>query len=176
MTEYFDVIDDNNKVIGKASRDECHKKGLLHRGIYIIVVNSEGKILMQKRSMKKDLHPGLWTTSVSGHVDSGEHYEQAAKREMMEEIGITAKLSEILKFSFKDTSTKNRCDHEINKIFLTKNNGPFEPNKDEVDKLEFFSAQKILEMIETGYLTPQASEVMKRLIKSPELLKRLRLS
>ena len=106
MTEYFDIVDECDKVIGKASRDKCHKDGLLHRGIYIIITNSKKEILLQKRSMKKDLYPGLWTTSVSGHVDCGESYEKAAHREMKEEIGTTGKLNEILKFSFKDTSTK----------------------------------------------------------------------
>ncbi len=56
--EHFDVVNDEDKVIGKAPRDECHAKGLLHRASHILILNSEGKILFQKRSMEKDLYPG----------------------------------------------------------------------------------------------------------------------
>jgi len=173
MTEYFDVVDENDRIIGRASRDECHKKGLIHRAIYIIVINSKKEILLQKRSMKKDLHPGLWTTSVSGHVDSGESYEEAAHREMKEEIGATGKLSEILAFSFKDISIKDRCDYEMKKIFSTKNEGPFKPDKEELDKVEFFSCKKIVEMMANGIVTPPSVEVMKRILQSQKLLRKL---
>ena len=54
--EIFDVIDENNKVIGKATRKEVHAKGLLHRAVHILIVNSKGEMLLQKRSMTKDLY------------------------------------------------------------------------------------------------------------------------
>ena len=69
MQEHFDVVDKNDKVIGRALRSECHKNPeLIHRGILVIVTNSKGMILLQKRSMKKDLYPGLWGLSVGGHM------------------------------------------------------------------------------------------------------------
>jgi len=61
----------------------------------------------------------------------------------------------------------------MKKMFSTKNEGPFKPNKEEVDKLEFFSVNETLKMIENGLLTPPSSEVMKRVIKNPELLRKL---
>lgn len=88
--EVFDVIDHRDRVIGTATRGEVHKDpSLVHRGIVILVFRS-GELFLQKRSMTKDAFPGLWTCSVAGHVDSGETYEHAAERELMEELGIKA--------------------------------------------------------------------------------------
>lgn len=175
MEEYFDVINEKNEVIGKASRDECHRKGLMHRGVFIIIVGSGKKILLQKRSMHKDLHPGLWTTSVSGHVDSGEDYEKAAKREMSEEIGIHPELEELFTSPFKDISS-GRIDYELDKIYFARHDGPFQIDEEEVEKVDFFSLDKIDKMINKGMLTPPSAEIFRRIISDMKLLKSLGLS
>ena len=43
MTEYFDVINEKDEVVGKATREECHKKGLLHRAVHIILVSKKAR-------------------------------------------------------------------------------------------------------------------------------------
>lgn len=86
--ERFDVVDANDCVIGQATRKEVHAKKLFHRAVHILVFRSDGRVLLQQRSLLKDTSPGKWTTSCSGHVDSGETYEQAALRELREEIAI----------------------------------------------------------------------------------------
>lgn len=84
--EIFDVVDACDNVIGQASRAEVHRKGLFHRAIHVFVFNAEEEIFLQRRSLVKDVAPGLWSSSCSGHVDSGETYEEAAHRELVEEI------------------------------------------------------------------------------------------
>ena len=81
MEEMFDVVDSSDKVIGRASREEVHRKGLLHRSTHLLVFDESGRVLLQKRSMRKDWFPGRWDSSVSGHVDSGEHYDECVVRE-----------------------------------------------------------------------------------------------
>jgi 16S rRNA (adenine1518-N6/adenine1519-N6)-dimethyltransferase len=88
--EVFDVVDENDMVNGTATRAEIHERGLIHRAVHVLVFNKRGDLLLQQRSMLKDVHPGLWGTSVSGHLDAGEDYVAAAVREMAEEMGITA--------------------------------------------------------------------------------------
>ena len=88
MEEWFDVVDRNDTVIGRASREEVHQNGLLHRSAHLLVFDGSGRVLLQKRSEGKDRFPGRWDSSVSGHVDSGEGYDQCIVREAMEEIGI----------------------------------------------------------------------------------------
>ena len=86
--EVFDVVDENDRVIGQATRAEVHAKKLFHRAVHILVFDTAGRVLLQKRSMAKDTCPGLFSTSCAGHVDAGERYENAAARELREELGI----------------------------------------------------------------------------------------
>lgn len=86
--EMFDVVNERDEVIGRASRREVHATGLWHRAVHVLVFDSQGRVFLQKRSMLKDLSPGLWDSSCSGHLDAGEDYDTAAVRELAEEIGI----------------------------------------------------------------------------------------
>ncbi|MFN6096030.1 MAG: 16S rRNA (adenine(1518)-N(6)/adenine(1519)-N(6))-dimethyltransferase RsmA [Verrucomicrobiota bacterium] len=89
--EIFDVVDEHDEVTSQATRSEVHAQGLLHRAVHVLVFNKRGDVLLQQRSMLKDAHPGVWDSSVSGHLDAGEAYETAAVRELAEEMGIEAK-------------------------------------------------------------------------------------
>jgi 16S rRNA (adenine1518-N6/adenine1519-N6)-dimethyltransferase len=86
--EIFDVVDENDNVICQKTRGEVHANKLLHRAVHVFVFNKRGDLLLQQRSMFKDAHPGVWDSSVSGHLDSGEDYAAAAVRELDEEMGI----------------------------------------------------------------------------------------
>ncbi len=86
--EIFDVVDANDEVTGTATRAEVHAQMLIHRAVHVFVFNKRGDLLLQKRSLLKDLCPGLWDSSVSGHLDAGEAYDAAAVRELDEEMGI----------------------------------------------------------------------------------------
>lgn len=96
--EFFDVVDENDNVLGRATRKETHEKSLLHRSVHMLVFNSRGDLFLQKRVMTKDENPGLWDTSAAGHVNSGEDYFTGAQRELQEELSITADLVPFLKF------------------------------------------------------------------------------
>src|SRR5882762_7896662 len=86
--EIFDVVNERDEVIGKRPRSEVHRLGLMHRATHGLVFNKRGQVFLQKRSMNKDRQPGLWDSSASGHVDSGEDYDTCVVRELREEIGL----------------------------------------------------------------------------------------
>ena len=86
--ELFDVVDECDQVLHTAPRHEVHARKLLHRAVHVIVLDGEGSIFLQQRSLLKDSAPGTWSASCSGHVDAGEDYDHAAMRELQEEIGI----------------------------------------------------------------------------------------
>ncbi len=94
--EILDVVDINNHEIGQATRGEIHEKGWFHRAVHILLFNSSGAVYIQRRSKWKDRYPMKLDSSAAGHVDSGETYLEAAKRELNEELGITADLTSLL--------------------------------------------------------------------------------
>jgi isopentenyldiphosphate isomerase len=65
-----------------------HARSLLHRAVHVLVFDRAGRVFLQKRSMAKDMAPGLWDSSCSGHLGVGEGYDAAAVRELGEEIGV----------------------------------------------------------------------------------------
>src|SRR5258706_2215468 len=97
--ELFIVVDEDDTILEYRTRFDCHHDAsLIHRAVGIILFNDKGQILLQKRSMKKDLNPGMFTISASGHVTKGQTYEEAAKRELEEELGIQTPLTFVKKF------------------------------------------------------------------------------
>jgi len=88
--ECLDVVDEQNRIVGWADRPLIHQLGLRHRAVHVFVFNGQGEVFVQQRSLLKKTDPGLWDSSVSGHVDTGETCYQAAIREMAEEVGVRA--------------------------------------------------------------------------------------
>ncbi len=155
QSEIFIVVDENDNILGYRSRFDCHhNKSLIHRAICVVIFNSNGEILLQKRSRNKDTYPGFYTLSVSGHVGKGESYNKAAKREMLEEIGISTKI----KFAAKHI-VKSNTETETEVIYTAKFDGPFKINKDEVDGVKFFSDREIMKILNN--LTPFAVDGLK---------------
>ncbi|WOO41744.1 NUDIX hydrolase [Rubellicoccus peritrichatus] len=99
--EIFDVVDEHDQIVGQRTRGDVHREKLLHRAVHIFVFNSDGQLYIQRRSPNKDQLPNCWTSSCSGHVDSGEDYDTAAIRELGEELAINLENDEPLKFLFK---------------------------------------------------------------------------
>jgi isopentenyl-diphosphate delta-isomerase type 1 len=95
--EILDVVDENDNVIGSATRGEIHERGMIHRAVHIFVFDTIGRMYVQRRSPQKDRFPGKLDSSAAGHVDSGETYKRAAIRELGEELGLEADLERILK-------------------------------------------------------------------------------
>ncbi|HAV62726.1 MAG TPA: NUDIX hydrolase [Verrucomicrobiales bacterium] len=89
--EIFDVVNEWDEVIGRERRSEVHRLDLKHRAVHVLIFNRKGEVFLQKRSMSKDTHPGVWDSSASGHLDCGEDYDACAVRELREEIGLVVR-------------------------------------------------------------------------------------
>lgn len=88
MEEVFDVVDGSDNVIYQASRSDVHRLRLMHRSVHVLLFNSQGDIFLQKRATHKKCNPGMWDTSAAGHVIAGERYDDAAARELNEELAV----------------------------------------------------------------------------------------
>jgi isopentenyl-diphosphate delta-isomerase len=142
--EIFDVCDERDEVIGQRTRADVHRLGLRHRAVHVLVFNSRGEVFLQKRSMLKDTWPGAWDSSASGHLGAGEDYDVCAVRELREEIGVETErpLQRLFKIAAcVETGQEHiwvyRCDCE----------GPFCLNPDEVERGEWFSLERINQLI-----------------------------
>src|SRR4030067_2112049 len=95
--ELLEVVTRKGEIISVVPRSEIHgNPSLIHRVVHVLIFNSKGNLLLQKRSMDKDVAPGKWDTSVGGHINAGEAITEALSREMKEELGITAGAAEFL--------------------------------------------------------------------------------
>lgn len=130
--ELFDVVDECDVVIGQAPRGHVHANGLRHRAVHILVWNSQGQIFLQKRSMNKDQLPGVWTTSASGHVDSGEEYDFSAVREIGEELGIYLDGPSELDLLFKHPACRHTGEEFI-QVYQITWDGDMTLDPDEID-------------------------------------------
>jgi len=95
MSEILDVVNENDEVIGQAERDEVHRTGLVCRLAYVCFYTADREVILQKRSDTKKNDAGKLTTTVSGHIASGQSYLEAAVRETLEESGIKVEASDL---------------------------------------------------------------------------------
>jgi len=138
--EIFDVVNERDEVIGRKPRNEVHRLGLMHRAAHVLVFNKRGKVFLQKRSMKKDRQPGLWDSSTSGHVDSGEDYDACAVRELREEIGL--RVSEVPRRLFKLPASAE-TDQEHVWVYRCEAEGPFQLHPEEIERGDWFEPGKV---------------------------------
>lgn len=160
--EIFEIFDEHDCLTGTAKRSECHgNPGLIHRTAHVVVYHPDGRILLQRRSMNKDIQPGKWDTAVGGHVMPGETYEQAAVREMTEELGLPETTP--LKFLF-DSRIRNNIESENVRIFSAVSAGPFNFQKEEIDEVAFWDIQALKQPENRIKFTPNLVQELDRLL------------
>ncbi len=152
--EHFVVYDRyNERASGVAPRSVVHENPrLVHRGVYVLLLNGDGEILLQRRG-EKDLYPNRWTASAAGHVGIGETYEIAAFRESLEEIGVNPHGLEEL----GEIRVSNERETEIKRVFVLHHDSVGKLGTiDGVKGCVFFSRQEIENMIkeERDQFTP----------------------
>jgi 16S rRNA (adenine1518-N6/adenine1519-N6)-dimethyltransferase len=135
-TERFPVVDENDRQIGTSSRLEVHENNFRHRAVHILIFNHSGEILLQKRSPWKDRHPLLWDSSAAGHVEANEDYDEAAMRELMEELGVSARLERLGKLAASE-----KTGQEFIMVYRGNHDGPFTFPCEEISAVEFFPTE-----------------------------------
>ena len=138
--EIFDVVNERDEVIDQAPRSDVHRRGLRHRAVHVLVFNARGELFLQKRSMKKDCHPGAWDSSASGHLDRGEDYDTCAVREVGEELGV--QLGETPRRLFKIDACEE-TGQEFVWIYQCQHEGPFDLHPEEIERGGWFTTAEI---------------------------------
>ena len=146
--EIFDIVDDNDNVIGQAARSDVHQSGLQHRGVHLLLFDREGRLLIQKRSADRSQYASMWDCSVSEHVKAGESYQEAVHRGLLEELGLTGIECQPL-VHFRMLYGPN--DNEISTLFR----GIIDPaqvrfDSDEIEQVAYFSLDEVAKLMESG--------------------------
>ena len=151
----LEIVDDADRVIGKASRTRCHgDPSLVHRAAHVLVFNHQDELLLQKRADDKLIQPGRWDSSVGGHLDPGESYRQAAIREMGEELGLVDVPLTLMYHS----TIRNKIESENVATFFARHDGPFNFCRREISEISFWRAEEIERELGSGLFTPNLED------------------
>jgi isopentenyl-diphosphate delta-isomerase len=131
------LVDENDNAIGTMEKMEAHRRGLLHRAFSILIFNSKGQLLLQKRSWKKYHSGGLWTNTCCSHPQPDEHIEKAMRRKLKQEMGIDVETQFSHKFIYKTDLENNLTEHEYDHVYIGRYDGEPEINHDEVEEWRF---------------------------------------
>lgn len=149
--EPLDIVDEDDRVVGQASRREVHANGHPHRAVHLFLVGEGDRILLQKRSDAKASWPGCWDSSASGHVTAGQGYDEAMYREAEEEIGYRcADPAPVLHLEASELT-----DQEWVRLYVEKVSGrtAFKPDPAEVAGLRWWSLDEVVDAL---VKTPEA--------------------
>lgn len=143
--ERLDIVDESDNVTGEATKSDIYSKNLkYYRIVKGIIRTSEGKILLPKRSKYKYIFPNCYDISLSGHVDKGESYEEALKREMKEELDIEGA-------SYKEigylTPQQLNSNYFI-KLFMVNYDGKIRVDENEVESANYVELEQLYKLIE----------------------------
>lgn len=159
--EMFQLVDRNGRPNGEAPREECHgNPRLIHLVVHLHLFDPLGRLYLQKRSMSKDTNPGLWDTSVGGHVGAGESVMAALVREAREELGIDAAEASFL-YSYL---SEGDFESEFAECFMLESSQPVHPDPLEIEEGRHFTMDEVRGMIGSGVLTPLFENEWPRLL------------
>ncbi|MEO7990495.1 MAG: isopentenyl-diphosphate Delta-isomerase [Chryseolinea sp.] len=135
--EHVILVDEFDNAIGTMEKLEAHQKGILHRAFSVLLFNSKGEILLQKRAIGKYHSGGLWTNTCCSHPLPGESMEEATRRKLIQEMGIDLKPEFAYKFIYKTNLDDNLIEHEYDHVFIGTHDGDPIINDEEVEDWKF---------------------------------------
>ena len=159
--ERVDVVDDDDRVVGQCTRAQMRADNLLHRNVAILCMNGAGAIYVQRRTMTKDLFPGLHDMFVGGVVGAGEDYDAAAVREIGEELGLRGPTPpRLCKHRYEGPQTRS---HTM--AYRVTWDGPIVHQASEVEWGRYCTLQDIVDNPEGFRFVPDNAEVFARYLE-----------
>ncbi len=146
--EYLNYVDDKDVVLGVTTRAEAKTKRLKVRIAATLIFNSRGEITLQKVARTKDKDALKWSYSSGGHVSAGESYEDAALREMKEEMGINGVLHSHIGLvrPINPVTGEKTAFHRVFKVI---HDGPYHFDPTEAEEIKTFSVAELTQMVRT---------------------------
>ena len=137
------LVDKDDCEIGVMEKMEAHKQSVLHRAFSVFLFNPQGKMLLQQRALTKYHSAGLWTNTCCSHPRPGETLENAVARRLMEEMGITTKVSKAFDFIYQAELPDNLNEYEFDHVFIGNYDDEVRPNHLEVANFVYQSIEEV---------------------------------
>lgn len=143
------VVDEHDNEIGTAMLAEVWRKGLYHRIVGVFVQDAQGRMLLQLRSPGMLVYPNRWDQAAGGHVDEGQTYEQAARNELFEEVGVTDVQLTVLGTHRFNGKEGDRIINQFERVYVAKvpHNIELHAAADEVAELRWFTPEELQQQI-----------------------------
>lgn len=141
------LVNDHDEETGVMEKMEAHRTGSLHRAFSVLLFNSRGEMLLQKRAQNKYHSSGLWTNTCCSHPRPGESLEEAARRKLRQEMGIEANPRFAFKFQYKAPLDNQLIEHEIDHVFIGQFDGEPVLNEHEAEDWKFVDLHSLKQQI-----------------------------
>lgn len=138
------LVNTEDEPVGYGSKEEVHRKGLLHRAFSVFLYHGD-KLLIQQRAEGKYHSAGLWANTCCSHPRQGETLEAAVKRRLLEEAGIVCETKEIFSFVYRHVFHENLYEHEFDHVFLGAFQGDCRMNPEEVQAFRWIGLEELEE-------------------------------
>ena len=142
------LVNRQDHAIGEMDKMEAHLKGALHRAFSILIFNSKGEMLLQKRGKQKYHGAGLWTNTCCSHHQLGENVKQSARERLMFEMGLSCELDFLFSFVYRSKVENNLIEHEFDHVFIGYSDLQPKPNIMEVEDFKWISRKDLRTEIE----------------------------
>jgi isopentenyl-diphosphate Delta-isomerase len=137
------LVDEHDNEIGLAEKIEAHQKALLHRAFSVFIFNSKGELLLQQRAKTKYHSAGLWTNTCCSHPRPNELVLDAAKRRLIEEMGLKADIEKKFDFIYKTPFDNDLTEYEFDHVFVGHSDEDPVINKNEVESFKWKNIEEI---------------------------------
>lgn len=162
--ELVDVVDEDDRVLIQATRREVRLRNLRHRSVYILVFAPTGQLFVHQRTLTKDIFPAYWDVTISGVVRAGEDYDDGARRELHEELGVEGMaLRRLFRLRYEDAT--NRI---FGVVYSCTVDQAVRPQEAEITRGEWMDLDVVVERTQHAKFCPDGLEALRRYLSKLE--------
>jgi isopentenyldiphosphate isomerase len=151
-------VDEQDRLLGALPRAQLRQRGLIGRGTFVLLFDSQGRLCVQQRTLSKAVYPGHWDAAAGGMVQAGESYALSAERELAEELGVTGvPLQEHGRFLFEAPGNRLWCG-----VFSAVWDGPLVLQPEEISQVRYLTAEELIRQCSLEPWCPDSLEALRR--------------